>query len=927
MAIGKWTRIQFGGANSAGAAQSSSQQQAARPSTGTPAKGSVHVISPADCKQFGLENFGNTCYANSVLQALYFCAPFRDLVIQYPDHAAPTYPVAPPPPASSPPAQSPLSSAAAAPQPKRPGTSQRKFSSSSTPQAETPPTLFSALRSLFLYISGNPADKGTVAPRAFIDKLKELNELFRSTMHQDAHEFLNFLLNRIVEEMEEDRRAGLVPGPSKENGNGNGHIEDLSTSITTLSSTAAPTITSSQHMSAQTLVHRLFEGVLTSETRCLTCETVSSRSESFLDLSIDIEQNSSLTACLRQFSASEMLCQRNKFFCDSCCGLQEAEKRMKIKILPPVLALHLKRFKYQESLGKYIKLSYRVAFPLELRLFNTVDDAEPSADRLYELFAVVVHIGNGPHHGHYITIVKSRAQWYVFDDESVDTIREADIPKYFGENPAGAAYVLYYQAVDIDFRALGIKVQESQKEARAEEEGPVVPPGLGGEDAPGVSIKVTGAGEHEDGVSSAPGSPVPMSMQPLSVQIPPPGSPLAGEISPSTTSASTTSGRDRDKDKGRFHIRHSPSTTIRPDGTGTSATKRKASASALANGGSSRPPSSPGLEHVALGFGMGMSPLSPPVLPPSSPKSSTNGYASGKERERERLPEKKPSTWFRRKSARVGGGGEEGERPGTAGSVTPMSPSSWFKTAGSKHQHQQSSSDRHLGSSPSSGFDRTESMSPTPPDLLATTSSLGSQTHSQTHSHSHASAKVPDVPPVPPRTDLPAPPLLSAAASVPSSPVSPRNHIPRRSGSTARRRPLPELPLPTPGKIPARPSTAGATPSPRAAPSEPMPSLPPLTPNRLREISREGQEKDDPYRRRPQSAHANADFDAPGIMSPTNSSGTAGTTWKRASRKLSITGTMLSFGRKRDKGHDKEKDVSSPPPPPSAFTPPVGYSS
>jgi hypothetical protein len=38
----------------------------------------------------------------------------------------------------------------------------------------------------------------------------------------------------------------------------------------------------------------------------------SSRDESFLDLSIDIEQNTSITACLRQFSASETLCQRNK---------------------------------------------------------------------------------------------------------------------------------------------------------------------------------------------------------------------------------------------------------------------------------------------------------------------------------------------------------------------------------------------------------------------------------------------------------------------------------------------------------------------------------------------------------------------------------------------------------------------------------------
>ena len=47
-----------------------------------------------------------------------------------------------------------------------------------------------------------------------------------------------------------------------------------------------------------------------------------------------------------------MLCSRNKFFCDTCSGLQEAEKRMKVKQLPNVLALHLKRFKYEEQLQK-----------------------------------------------------------------------------------------------------------------------------------------------------------------------------------------------------------------------------------------------------------------------------------------------------------------------------------------------------------------------------------------------------------------------------------------------------------------------------------------------------------------------------------------------------------------------------------------------
>lgn len=178
---------------------------------------------------------------------------------------------------------------------------------------------------------------------------------------------------------------------------------------------------------------------------------------------------------------------------------------MKIKTLPPILLLHLKRFKYQEELQKYVKLSYRVAFPLELRLYNnTVDptsaDIGPEGrgrrrtphdfgdgaagqeeakgagsggpgdpEGLYRLFAVVVHIGGcvywisifrhpgvhqsadpvfvasfafasifnlgrGPHHGHYITLVKASTTWLLFDDDSVEPIKESDIPKYFGDS-------------------------------------------------------------------------------------------------------------------------------------------------------------------------------------------------------------------------------------------------------------------------------------------------------------------------------------------------------------------------------------------------------------------------------------------------------------------------------------------------------------
>lgn len=45
-----------------------------------------------------------------------------------------------------------------------------------------------------------------------------------------------------------------------------------------------------------------------------------------------------------------------------------------------------------EQLHRYTKPSYRVVFPLELRLFNTSSDAV-NLDRMYDLVAVVVHCG------------------------------------------------------------------------------------------------------------------------------------------------------------------------------------------------------------------------------------------------------------------------------------------------------------------------------------------------------------------------------------------------------------------------------------------------------------------------------------------------------------------------------------------------------
>lgn len=283
-----------------------------------------------------------------------------------------------------------------------------------------PESLFTSLKDIFEALILNPSRTGIVTPAKFLEVLRRNFELFRSPMHQDAHEFLNLLLNDVVEQVETfSKKAADAENTLKR-------------------------LTSKPNTS---WVHELFEGTLASETRCLTCETTSQRDEVFLDLSVDLEEHSSVTSCLARFSQEEMLCERNKFHCDRCGGLQEAEKRMKIKRLPRILALHLKRFKYTEDYGRLQKLFHRVVYPFHLRLLNTTDDAE-DPDRVYELYAVIVHLGSTPFHGHYVSIIKTKDRgWLLFDDELVIPVDRNYVRNYFGGDPRNpaCAYVLFYQ--------------------------------------------------------------------------------------------------------------------------------------------------------------------------------------------------------------------------------------------------------------------------------------------------------------------------------------------------------------------------------------------------------------------------------------------------------------------------------------------------
>ncbi|KIJ22215.1 hypothetical protein PAXINDRAFT_64269 [Paxillus involutus ATCC 200175] len=861
MAIGKW--ISF-------------TQQV--PSTTTPLP--EHLpITCADGKQFGLEN------------ALYFCTPFRDLVIQHTDpyaslqhalapHFTPTTPASP----------------NDRRKPERKPT-QDPFTPNGVPHPSAPPTpppprtLFSALRSLYIHISQNPADKGTVAPRVFVEKLRELNEAFRNTMHQDAHEFLNYLLNRIVEDIEEERKHRLASG------------DDLSQSAKSSSSASHPLdMTASSSSSSNpppglTFIHQIFQGILTSETRCLTCENVSSRDESFLDLSIDIEQNSSVTACLRQFSASEMLCQKEKFFCDGCCDLQEAERRMKIKRLPNVLALHLKRFKYQEDVQKYIKLTYRVAFPFELRLFNTVDDIN-TPDRLYELFAIVVHIGNGPNHGHYVSIIKTMGNWLVFDDETVDSIKEADIPKYFGESNPGSAYVLYYQAVDIDLVALGLRLpnpppleqtprHSETPHQRLPTDSPVSASQAPLPAPPGLTDEPTDATQVPE-ILPPSTSPIPIELTPV------PSGKSSHKTAPQLRKVGLGASPTRAGTVGSGALPTTRNGLLRPSRSATRTVEEKRDSVG-------RPSSSP----LAI---FPKHDLDPPGHHPHAPFSP-----------KEKESDNRMSGWFRRRSLKGGKARPFSEASGGRPALPELPVVPGLQTVDSSSQ---SSKDSRRPSEPATT------------DYVSTSSSALTHISSQEKGLSKESSPVVSATPssaFSPTNSIP--PLHhrhSQSRPLPTIPASPQNSkivesppsaFSRASsdygGRAQRRHGMPSIKSfepPLLPKSPTRPTTSNGTPTGKSLP--PLPGamngvqLDGLQPSSAMTMPRpdKGKIKSDANHDhsggRPKSAHASS-LGILSLSAPTPSANPPNSNFKRAKRKLSMTAPMLGFGRK-DKDKQKE---------------------
>ncbi|XP_047725880.1 ubiquitin carboxyl-terminal hydrolase 1 isoform X2 [Prionailurus viverrinus] len=424
--------------------------------------------SPINCEKrenllpfVGLNNLGNTCYLNSILQVLYFCPGFKSGVKH-------------------------LFNIISRKKEALKDEANQKDKGNCKEDSLASYELICSLQSLIISVEQlqasfllNPekyTDELATQPRRLLNTLRELNPMYEGYLQHDAQEVLQCILGNIQETCqllkkeevknvvelsakveEKPHQKEEMSGINTTEMDSMRHSEDYKEKLTKGNGKRKNDIefgnikkkikASKEHQSLEEnqrqtrskrkatgaeqigfeLVEKLFQGQLVLRTRCLECESLTERREDFQDISVPVQEDElskveesseispepktemkTLRWAISQFASVERIVGEDKYFCENCHHYTEAERSLLFDKMPEVITIHLKCFaasglEFDCYGGGLSKINTPLLTPLKLSLEEW--STKPTNDS-YGLFAVVMHSGITISSGHYTASVK-----------------------------------------------------------------------------------------------------------------------------------------------------------------------------------------------------------------------------------------------------------------------------------------------------------------------------------------------------------------------------------------------------------------------------------------------------------------------------------------------------------------------------------------
>ena len=290
------------------------------------------------------------------------------------------------------------------------------------------------------------------SPNSFKNVLSKENPLFAGIAANDSKDLVNFLLERF--HLELNKKI------NNNNNNNNNNINNkvISTSDQLNEAFMLENFLAEFKTNYDSPISSLFYGILETKSKCLGCNNIKYNFQIYSFIEFPLEQvnkfcfekgmrplnNSNgtnpdvdLFECFDYYGKVDTMNGDNQMYCNICNQLYDAYYSTLIYSTPFYLIINLNR-------GKGAIYECKVNFPNQLNIFNYV--SFKNGITVYELYAVICHLGPSSMSGHFVAYCKNRIdnQWYLYNDGIV-----TKCSRQFQYND-GMPYILFYRGLSSD---------------------------------------------------------------------------------------------------------------------------------------------------------------------------------------------------------------------------------------------------------------------------------------------------------------------------------------------------------------------------------------------------------------------------------------------------------------------------------------------